>query len=142
MERTSHKHCSELYSLKHSISAWQGRTALHTIAQDCKKDTIQLFRLPGYCTVIPFPGVPSLLLTCTVLALSAQGSLHHSEFRNKGLRACTQSSYHRVTSKTQVPILVYLSVKYFDHPCTSTNQPPYYCTANLQIDGFKKNQTS
>lgn len=97
------------------------------------------FRLPSYCTVIPFPSVPSLLLTCTVSALSAQGSLLHSEFKGKRLRACTQSSYHRVTNKMQMHISVYLSVKYFDHPCTSTNQPPYYCTANRR---FKKIQTS
>lgn len=49
------------------------------------------FRLPSYCTVIPFASVPSLLLTCMVLALSAQDSLFHSEFKSKRLRACTQA---------------------------------------------------
>lgn len=91
------------------------------------------FRLPSYCTAIPFPCVPSLLLTCTVLALSAQGSLLHSEFKGKRLTVCTQCSHHRVTNKMQMHISVYLSVKYFDHPCTSMNQPPYYCTANIRF---------
>lgn len=50
------------------------------------------FRLPSYCTVTPFPSVPPLLLTCMVLALSAQDSLFHSEFKSKRLRACTQAA--------------------------------------------------